>query len=580
MNMRFVGIRSKFLFITLAVVTAAVLLSGVSVYRYTYQIMSRNLIQNEQTLMANIDRNLSYMIDNIEDYASVIAFNEQIQKHLSTFNVRTQDFQYHADAEKLEEQLREYFLLRDNTILDIYLVDNEYNDVLTRRWTMKQEDRQSFVRHLADNKDQLSGFTGAYRLYDRFGSPAEVFSYYVKVNNLQSNKQIGLLIIDLKNEVIVDSIRDIDSNVNNYFLLDADNRPIVSSIDVGSYLASVASAKNEAGAIIDRNNQVIILRTIEETGWTLGSVISRDKLDEQLQTVTYVIVLILCLCLIIMFGVVVYMVNRLTKPLLKLIRGMNDVSIGRWSTEIHIDSNDEIRLAANVFNHMVVEIKRKMGEIVERERKEKELQLQVLIGQLNPHFIYNTLNCVIYLARKAGANDIIALTKSFIEILQYGIVQKFNDFVAVRDEIAYLRHYFEVLSYRYTNMIELRIDLDEDAADAAIPRMLLYPIVENSVFHGLLSKDGDGWVEISVKRAGNRIAVAIADNGIGMPERRLTELQSEIAKEEHETAKHIGLRNVYQRMRHIYGNEAFMTISSKPGEGTVVALSYPDLKKQ
>jgi len=312
-----------------------------------------------------------------------------------------------------------------------------------------------------------------------------------------------------------------------------------------------------------------------EADWTLIGSISENMINSELRIIGFRFMLILGICMLVLSIIVFPIVNNVTKPILRLNHAMKEVSMGKLDKEVHIRSGDEIELLANGFNLMVKDIKRNLDETVLKEKKQKELELQLLIKQINPHFIYNTLNCVIYLARRIGANDIISLTKSFITILQHTIKMRPDEMVTIGEEVAYIKNYVDILHYRYEEKVQFSMEIEPNLLSYKIPKMILYPLIENSIFHGILPGVNTGQLVLHIQRQGDRVHVAVTDNGLGISPERMISIQQFMTKDLSETTEQIGLHNVNQRLRIHYGELCHLHIESDPNKRTCVSFLLP-----
>ena len=216
----------------------------------------------------------------------------------------------------------------------------------------------------------------------------------------------------------------------------------------------------------------------------------------------------------------------------------------------------------------------------EIEIAKKQMEISAFRNQINPHFLYNTLECIRAMAFYYKVQDIADISASLSNMFRYSV--KGNDFVTIRDEISHVQEYAKIIGFRFMGRIQVEIEADEELLGMKTLKMLLQPIVENAVFHGLEKKIDNGIVRITVQLlTNNRVQYIIQDNGYGMDESQLQELlqrlkQSDAPVQAATDAKQgIGLANIYRRIKLFYGNEAEMEIQSQLNEGTIISISIP-----
>jgi two-component system sensor histidine kinase YesM len=255
---------------------------------------------------------------------------------------------------------------------------------------------------------------------------------------------------------------------------------------------------------------------------------------------------------------------------------MKEISAGKLDTKIEVSGNDEIKEISNVFNEMTEDIKGHIDEIVEKDKAEKEIKLRLFMSQINPHFIYNTLNTIIYLARKEGNDKIISVTKNFINILHNTIQVQPDEMTTVDSEIKFIGSYIKILRYRYNNIVDLDWEVEPDAMDKKLPRMMLYPLIENSVFHGIIPKNKTGKIAVKLVIKDKHLNISVVDNGLGIEDNALADLKDLLRKNKDlGYIEHIGLFNVNHRLSLLYGEDNTLEIQSKYGEGTKISFKIP-----
>ncbi len=244
---------------------------------------------------------------------------------------------------------------------------------------------------------------------------------------------------------------------------------------------------------------------------------------------------------------------------------------------------DEIGTVAAGLDHMldenqrmIEEIKESKIQLYETELARQNMEILAYRNQINPHFLYNTLSCMRDMALINDQDSIAEMAMALSDIFRYAV--KASNIVTVRDEVSYIEKYASIIDYRFMHKISINTNAEEETLDKPIIRFFLQPMVENSVFHGLESKMGNGFVNVLIKCVGDRLEIEVKDDGCGMDDETLDRLREQI-KSPHEDSG-IGLSNIVQRMGLFYGDDFSFDVESHAGEGTTIRVSVPDHIKE
>lgn len=277
-----------------------------------------------------------------------------------------------------------------------------------------------------------------------------------------------------------------------------------------------------------------------------------------------------------------FLAKRVTDPILEINHAMTQFEERKWPGKLKVKTKDELKSLINGFNHMVEQFRTLLDQVhQEEEEKAKvevktlELKLELLQAQINPHFIHNTLNAVQYLALKRGADDIRDLIQSFNLLLRASMSET-RDFVTVKEELELVDSYINIQRYRYDFDLKVIYEVDDHLKDVQIPKLILQPIVENALYHGIIPKDCGGTINIDIHEYRDKILICVKDDGIGMGEEELIYVLSEKVKHQpHSGFNNIGLRNINARLGLYYGTEYKLQIQSELEKGTSVWFHIP-----
>lgn len=323
------------------------------------------------------------------------------------------------------------------------------------------------------------------------------------------------------------------------------------------------------------NYEVVCTQTSAEAS-IICKVVKRYDLQMRLWDIAYMPLVILAFFMLGLLPLLLIISNIVTKPLRKLNEAINDVSEGNFDQQVEVLTHDEVGEVAECFNRMVLAIKELIDKNYVITLQEKESELAALQAQINPHFLYNTLNSILWLSELQGADKVTQMLDSLIKVLQY-TVDNTKEFVRVRDEVAFIHNYIRILNFRYFERFSFIFDIKEDTLEYEMPRFILQPLVENAVLHGFDNNDLNATVKLSIHLQDGELFLCVSDDGRGMPEEKIREILHTDSSSKKSLNK-IGLYNVNQRICLTYGEEYAVHIDSKVGCFTKVTVRIPAQK--
>ena len=279
-------------------------------------------------------------------------------------------------------------------------------------------------------------------------------------------------------------------------------------------------------------------------------------------------------------------VKQFTAPLTTLTDGLNQFASGDLTTQIDIHSHDELEVLGDTFNTMVVRIHQLLDQAVEDEKIRKKLKFDMMISKIHPHFIYNTLNSVIVMARRGGNQEVVDMVRALILILQDGMAVHEDLLMdTIARERSVIEAYVTIQNYRYKQKFSVVYDIEPGLEEQLIAKNILQPLVENAIFHGIIPKDGPGQLTLSIHRRQDQLHVEVRDDGVGLrPELAALIEQGAEALSAHRQAEKnsvhsIALVNVCERLEFLYGHPVHLKVQSELGKGTAFLFDLPLVPK-
>lgn len=305
---------------------------------------------------------------------------------------------------------------------------------------------------------------------------------------------------------------------------------------------------------------------------TIGMISYNDLITDALQFKKNMLRITICSIIIVSFASWFFS-SIVCRNIQKLNRSMYEVEQGNLKIRSDITGRDEIAVMAHGFNSMMDRIEQLLQEILEKEQQKRKAEIQALQMQVHPHFIYNVLNSIKYVAHMKNENEIEEVSTALIELLR-GILGKSNNgFITIREEYRYIEQYMKIQRFKYGRQFSLEWDVEENLWEFPIPELLLQPIIENALIHGIACCQ-DGHIYVKIYCLGGNVIFKIIDDGEGMTEREIQQLMSARRKETDRFCG-IGLRNIIDRIHFIYGNEYDVKVTSIKGMFTCVKMILP-----
>jgi two-component system, sensor histidine kinase YesM len=514
---------------------------------------------------------------------------ERMEKMISTQSLIS-DFLTHNEK---DQKYYQYFLKLDPFINSIETIRpenvgitiiNDANLVYFYGYSMNQNNNnfQAF-NWLPAPKNLLHSpiFTTLHkRDYANNESSEVVFSYIKKIWS-KDLKSYGLLIIDFKLSVFQQLFSNISEQESLNLLLMDQNENILFSTDPLKYRDLRMNQLN-----VDRSNNSVkyqnttyyyIPLKLPGTNWQIISFFEQKSLYSSLLEAKRIVIIIMAVTLLSCIIISLFISYKLANPIKRLLQLMKLVQEGDFKQKIHTNRKDEIGELGRGFNQMVIRISQLVKKLYFEQEEKKRTEIMALQAQINPHFLYNTLELINSLARKNEQYEISKLIALLGKLLRFSI-STFEEFVRLDSEIGYAKSYLEINKIRFRNSFDYQIEICDDISNFLTIKWILQPIIENAIIHGI-NKNMDGsMIVLSCWTEGNDVYFNVTDNGVGMESAKCEELQANLehhANLHTKNNKNIGLYNVQSRIRLTFGDQYGVKISSVLDKGTTVIVKIP-----
>ena len=406
-----------------------------------------------------------------------------------------------------------------------------------------------------------------YVTVDDFDDAEELKSPYVLIKNLRKEfRNLKKITTDTESKLWLDSLlRNIDTLENRV-------DDLVQNIHVGGTYDSNIKELDDNIYILTELIQDDIQYYIYYQTESMEKV--TDTLNTQIRTF-----IIICACLIAVLTIglvmaVMQITTGMLRPIQVLAQAAGRISKGDLDARADVDSRDEIAVLADRFNDMAGNIQTLVVKVREDEQKMRKADLRLLQEQINPHFLYNTLDNIVWLIEGNEPDEAVEMVVTLSEFFRL-VLSKGKEFITIRQEEQHIRSYLQIQEKRYHDILDYHIYIDPEIYEYQIPKLTLQPLVENALYHGIKYKRSRGMIEITGTKEGENLYLTVADDGVGMDEDELKKLGKEISRPCKETESGFGLANVNERIRMYFGAEFGMKIWSEKGSGTRITIEIP-----
>ena len=563
-------IRKKFIMVSIVIGT---LLIGIQTFFFQEILKSihDSDIQYSEGIIAQMNLAINKSFQNIRSIAYQLSLGSNIENYLLPEN----DFALYQDHQYFKQSINT-MILCDEHILDIALYradsrimyhylkdDTELNQVL------------AYNRSYFEGEEQTPSFRVIY-------NEEKTVSYIVYVQPVKFlsrattywKEQIGCLLIFVDDNLINDILAEHDTDIlSGVYLMDSQD-VIVDGI--GKW-------------IDDMEKKQLEIQPIAETGWKIGYSLNDHTLFQRYNTLRYMVATSIMIAALLFFVLFFVYNHYIVRPVSNLHRQIAFVMSGGLNKRIRVERKDEIGSIAKVINTMLdhqKEISYRMlhtqQELYEAKLKERENELRILENQVNPHFILNTLQCICGIATIYDAQEIIDTATAMGRIFEYSL--RAQESVTLRQELNIVLEYLEIVDIRFARRFLWDVDIQEKLLDIKMPKMILQPLVENAIYHGLEKKE-HGIVQIFCEEGAGDLWIHILDNGAGIEETKLIELKKLLEDERgmqyiSMKVKRIGIANTCLRIKNFFGDAYGIEIDSTVESGTEVTVHIPVEKVQ
>lgn len=544
-------------------------------YQSTYQ---EREISNQRKQMDKVVYSISTMQNMVENVSKQIVVSEVVQGSIRT--PIKPSAEYFVASDNIRSALGTYTFIMDyiQEIL-IYTKDGQSYSSSQFRDKFEPSQEQWYLDFKKTGEDK--GYTKVHTAtVTQNGRTKQVISYVLTYYSVSDyNEELGDLIISL-DYAVIEKMANLDmSFLEGYAIYDKNGESVLQNGKIGKTYGEIRNISSQPvnqdnNQFTDQRGNIYLVSKELKNDWIMVTKISGNYLQRQILLVEILFILVFAaLALLIVFALSKN-IRKVVEPINRLSLAAEQFGQGNFDVAVNVSTGDEVEILANAFNKMVRDVQHYTEMSLEHEKIMRKSQVDQLLLQINPHFIYNTLNSIVYMARSNGDRDIEEFVNAFISLLQSTLHVENKIYMTLGEEIKNVENYLILQKYRYMDKFEEKINCSEELKAYLVPRVILQPIVENAIFHGIAPMEGKGKLVVSVEVIENKLRIVVADNGIGMSEEMIQRLLNEEFVGRGGMRK-IGVANVYHRIKEICGEEYGFRVESREKSGTKVIIDLP-----
>ena len=391
----------------------------------------------------------------------------------------------------------------------------------------------------------------------------------------------GILLVDMNFSGIQQLFTEVNNDGKGYVYLIGRDGEIIYHPRQNLIFSNIIQENNQTASTYDEGvhneefqgeQRVVVVKTVGYTGWKIVSVVSKESLFSDLNQTRMMALLNLVLAIFLMIFVNQYVAVRITDPLKKLEKSIQGIEM-KQQPVVYIGGPPEIQHLGLTIRFMVEELQELTDKMVKEQEEKRKNELDALQSQINPHFLYNTLDSIMWMIESERYEDAVSMVQALGRLLRISLSRGKN-VISVGDELQHARSYLAIQKYRYKNKFTSYFEVEPDIEQYKTIKLVIQPLIENAIYYGMEYMDGEGEIHIRAYTREQDLYLEVEDNGPGMPEEQVEHLLTG-GEKARQKGSGIGLKNVNQRIQLYFGTQYGLEIESEPDEGTVVRIHIP-----
>lgn len=595
----YLGIKNKILFqVSCLVVFSTMVFSAVFLSVYNKKIINEN-VSYAGELLKNTSLRLDGYFDEIAAIVNDANYNYYLQNYLigekdNEMGYITPSSIKNMQNYEMSSKLFDYSLNNRPDISSIMIFGKKnlllHKGIYTFMTIVQDYTNYKWYKEAVDNPGK-SIITGPEQHVFLKGNKEKTFSLSRRISSYEDGSFLGVILIDMNLNKIAEICDSVYPNNESSVMLlnekgelicaqnsslDRDNIIEPDALEVLNKELAKAEGKTFSTLLGEKKYQVVS-QIYGDAQWQILSIIPKDVLNESIRSTIWIVIAALVFMWIILVVALNYLLTRVVKPVISLKQHMDLADAVNLGIRVDVDSHNEIGMLGRSFNKMLERIENLMNQVMKEQEEKRKYELQALQAQINPHFLYNTLDSIIWMAETKDSK-VIPMIEALAMLFRISL-NKGNSMIKIEDEMEHVRNYLFIQSMRYSDKFDYVIQIADDTCYCKTIKLIVQPIVENSIYHGIKKKRGKGSIKVNVFREKDNLYVTVMDNGIGMSPEICETILKKDSHFENTSGSGIGVKNVNQRIQLYFGEKYGLYYKSEIGQGTEAVLKLPIIEE-
>lgn len=567
------NIRSLQFIITIsftAITVMAMLFVGITLYNKFSVSAEKNASLSTEQLVEQVNSNIEYYLKSTTDVSNLLNKNIYLNQNIPNSKLKDQI----NVIQNIREDVASLAVFSDEGELIIgspATVLKDKVDVVDQEWFKSALNKSDNVIFSLPHVQNL--FQGK---HDWVVSLSRVINFY------RGDKKVrGVLLVDMNFSTIGQLCQNVSIGKRGYiYIVDSEDNiiyhPQQQLINIG---LKTENSEDFLGSYLeksDEGNRLVTVKTVNYTNWKVVAVAYMSEIVASKKDITAFMGWVLFLCIIFIVSIFAFISAKITQPIKQLEKSMKMVEEGEFNIYIDIKGEDEVVRLSRAFNLMVSKVRMLMDQIIIEQEAKRKSELDALQSQINPHFLYNTLDSIVWMAENEKSEDVIIMVTALARLFRISISRGKN-IISVEQEIEHAKNYLIIQKVRYKNKFQFEITVQEEVLKYRTLKLILQPLIENSIYHGIEYMVDEGLIKIAVDIVDGKLLYEVSDNGLGIEPEKLQNLLE--YETESKSGSGVGVKNVHERIQLCYGKEFGLEIESVVEEGTRIKMWLPILEE-
>ena len=581
------SIKRKLLLVLYILITIPLIIVGTMSYNISSKAIETKAVEYSHDMLSIIRYRLIGLLNSLEYISQDLMYNQNIYQVVIKKSFSSDRIYIYEQHQMVVGDLKQLLLARDELKSACIVSFNGLSF-----YADNNKDKMSIMEQI-DVIDMLAKarqMHGRPQWYLNNKEGIENVFLIRTISNREDYSETGFMVLGIKKSYLSDAFTNLESDyIKNLAVIDEENQMVFASSDESEKIIStIGYPKETDGYEFDYKNNVLkAYISLDNPKWRIVTYIPLSNLYEEVYNLRSKIIWV-CVFVFIAISLLGWLAAKdIINPIMDLVKKMKHLQSGETTARVIVDRQDELGYLGQAYNKMVDDMSYLMNSIYREQITRKDAELKALQSQMNPHFLFNTLESINWMAQIRNIPEISDTVSNLSSLIEAGIGRD-SKLITLQEEFSYIDQYVAIIKRRLEDRLNLIEEIEDSVLQVQIPRLLIQPIVENAVYHGIEQVRRKGEIALKATSSEGRLVITIYDNGAGIPSEELTKLRDRLAMNDDEyfkmigkKGKSVGIENVNRRIKLFYGQEYGLQIESEEGQFTMITVTIPlEIRKE